>query len=248
MSRETCYRCFWPKPLCWCGSITPMPTRTRFVFLMHPMEFKREKAGTGRLTHLCLANSEIQVGVAFDDHPLVQQALHDPQNFPVLLYPGEHALNLSSGGLRTADLAGRRLLVLVLDATWSCARKMLKLSPTLQRLPRIMFTPAAPSRYVIKQQPQDGCLSTLEAMHEVLLALERGGLDAYPLPGQLLALFERMQAYQIRCASDPNRPGYRHRPYTAPGLRQPVRGASARRRERYLRTPLPEPSRPAEDP
>ncbi|HWL18002.1 MAG TPA: DTW domain-containing protein, partial [Opitutus sp.] len=49
MARETCYRCFWPKPLCWCGSIVPMETRTRFVFLMHPKEFKQEKAATGRL-------------------------------------------------------------------------------------------------------------------------------------------------------------------------------------------------------
>ena len=50
-----------------CGSITPMETRTRFVFLMHPKEFKQEKAGTGRLTHLCLKNSEILVGVGFDE-------------------------------------------------------------------------------------------------------------------------------------------------------------------------------------
>jgi DTW domain-containing protein YfiP len=42
MSRETCYRCFWPKPLCWCPSIEPMATQTRFVFLMHPKEFKEE--------------------------------------------------------------------------------------------------------------------------------------------------------------------------------------------------------------
>jgi len=67
MSRETCYRCFWPKHLCWCDTIQPMSTRTRFVFLMHPKEFKQEKAATGRLTHLCLANSEIQMGSAFDE-------------------------------------------------------------------------------------------------------------------------------------------------------------------------------------
>ena len=65
--RATCYRCFWPQPLCWCGSIIPMETRTRFVFLTHPKEFKQEKAGTGRLTHLCLANSEVHMGVGFDD-------------------------------------------------------------------------------------------------------------------------------------------------------------------------------------
>lgn len=235
MSRETCYRCFWPKPLCWCDSIQPMPTQTRFVLLMHPREFKHEKAGTGRLTHLCLANSEIQVGVAFDDNEPVQAILADPRNHPVLLYPGPTARNLSTGDLTPGDLAGRRLVVLLLDATWSGARKMLRLSPSLQRLPRIMFTPTAPSRYVIKQQPQPECLSTLEAAHELLMALERVGLDRYPLPAQLPGLFDRMQDFQIRCARDPSRPGYRRRPYSQPGERTPPRGRSGARRTRYFR-------------
>src|SRR5688572_23613352 len=88
MSRPMCYRCFWPKALCWCATIRPMETRTKFLLLMHPKEFKREKCGTGRLTHLCLANSEIHMGVGFDDHPEVQRLIHDPGYFPVLVYPG----------------------------------------------------------------------------------------------------------------------------------------------------------------
>ncbi len=236
MSRETCYRCFWPKPLCWCPSITPMETRTRFVFLMHPKEFKQEKAGTGRLTHLCLKHSEIHMGIGFDDHEEVQALIHDPRNLAVLLYPGETARNLSNGDLRADELGGRTLVVFLLDATWACARKMLRLSPSLQRLPRIMFTPSAPSRYVIKQQPQDGCLSTLEATHELLLAMERSGLDRYPLPEQLLALFARMQDFQIKCARDPSRPGYRRHAYSAPGERTAAHGRSGERRSRFFRT------------
>ncbi len=239
MSRETCYRCFWPKHLCWCDTIQPMSTRTRFVFLMHPKEFKQEKAATGRLTHLCLANSEIQMGIAFDEHPAVRDLLHDPRYFPVLVYPGPDAVNLSAPGATLPELGNRQLLVILLDATWSCARKMLKLSPSLQRLPRIMFTPSAPSRFVIKQQPQEGCLSTLETTHELLLALEQRGLDQYPLPEQLLGLFKRMQDFQIRCATDPSIPGYRRHAYTAPGERAAPRGASGLRRQRYLPTTEP---------
>src|SRR6218665_3079995 len=108
MSRETCYRCFWPKPLCWCPSITPMETRTRFVFLMPPHEFKHEKAATGRLTHLCLAHSELQMGLAFDDHESVQEIINDPQNFVMLVSPSVGARNLSKGALTPADLGGRR--------------------------------------------------------------------------------------------------------------------------------------------
>jgi DTW domain-containing protein YfiP len=213
-----------------------MPTRTKFVLLMHPKEFKREKAGTGRLTHLCLPSSEIHMGIAFDTHAAVQALLRDPVNYPVLLYPGATARNLSNGELAPAELGGRRLVVILLDATWSCARKMLRLSPTLHALPRIMFTPVAPSRYIIKQQPQEGCLSTLEATHETLLALARSGLDEYPLPDQLVSLFTRMQDYQIRCAQDPDRAGYRRHAYSAPETRQGPRGASARRSNFLLKT------------
>lgn len=239
--RVMCYRCFWPQPLCWCGSLVPMPTRTRFVFLMHPKEFKQEKAGTGRLTHLCLPNSEIQVGIGFEDHAPVKALLRDPANHCVLLYPGPAARNLSRGELSPADYAGKRLVVLLLDATWACARKMLRLSPTLQALPRIMFTPTAPSRFIIKQQPQEGCLSTLEATHETLLALERSGLDAYPDPTQLLAVFDRMQRYQIECAQDPARHSYRGgQGYSDPATRRPARGRSASRRNYFIKTAPPQ--------
>jgi DTW domain-containing protein YfiP len=237
MSRETCYRCFWPKPLCWCPSITPIETRTKFVFLMHPKEFKQEKAGTGRLTHLCLTGSEIHMGIGFDQHEAVQELIRNPKFFPMLLYPGEQAHNLSHGAADLGIIEGRRLLVILLDATWSGARKMLRLSPSLQRLPRVMFTPSAPSRYIIKQQPQEGCLSTLEATHEILIALERAGLDHYPRPDQLHGLFDRMQEFQIRCASDPGRGGYRRQVYSEPTKRLPAQGRSGARRSRYLKQP-----------
>jgi DTW domain-containing protein YfiP len=221
-----------------------METRTRFVFLMHPKEFKEEKAGTGRLTHLCLPNSELHMGKGFDEHEEVQALLNDPTNHCVLLYPGVAATNLSDHAQVSpfnAQLRGQRLVVILLDATWSGARKMLRLSPSLQRLPRIMFTPSAPSRYVIKQQPQEGCLSTLEAVHELLTVLDRTGLDRYPLPDQLLGLFQRMQDFQIECAADPGRPGYRRQPYSDPASRGRLGSARQDRRPRrdnFMRKPV----------
>ena len=214
-----------------------MDTRTKFLYLMHPKEFKREKAGTGRLAHLCLSNSEIHMGVEFDDHAAVQRWINDSNYFPVLAYPGVTARNLSKGDLVASDLGDRRLLIVLLDATWTGSRKMLRVSPSLQRLPRVMFNAGVQSRFVIKQQPQVGCLSTLEATHELLVALERSGLDQYPDPTQLLALFERMQDFQIRCAADPARSGYRHQPYGKPEDRIATTGRRRARRSIYLPTP-----------
>lgn len=205
-----------------------MATRTRIVLLIHPKEYKEQRTGTGRLTHLCLADSELIMGVGFDTHERVQELIADPANFPTLLYPGPTARALP-GGLRPEELGGRRLVVFVLDGTWSCARKMLRLSPSLQRLPRLMFPPAAPSKFIIKQQPAEGCLCTLEATHELLLALEQAGLDRYPDPRQLPELLQGMQDFLIKCAMDPARPGYRHQSYGTPGARRVTRGAGTSR-------------------
>lgn len=237
--RVMCYRCFWPQRLCWCSSLRPMPTRTRFVFLMSPKEFKEEKAGTGRLTHLCLPNSGLHMGQGFEHDEAVQALLADPGNHCVLLYPGREALNFSTASAAQlaafhGQLHARRLVVFLLDATWGGARKLLRLTPSLQRLPRIMFTPTTPSRYIIKQQPQEGCLSTLEAVHELLLVLERTGLDAYPDREQLISIFHRMQDFQMKCAADPNLPGYRRQPYSDPATRK-FSKPEGNRRDNFLK-------------
>ncbi len=258
--RVMCYKCFWPQPLCWCGSITPMPTRTKFVILMHPHEFKRIKANTGRLTHLCLADSELHIGETFDGHEAVQALINDPKNYPVLLYPGKGAMDLSKAGskepgaMSQSDSSGsalhalrsqletRRLVVFLLDATWRLARPMLRLSASLQRLPCVMFSGAAPSRYLIKKQPEPGCLSTLEATHELLLALDRSGLDHYALPKQMIDLFMRMQEIQITRTAENRRLGIRRHALKVPRVRPSVMPPSRPKRQRIFpksTTPLP---------
>ncbi len=184
-----------------------MSTKTRIVLLMHPMEWKREKCTTGRLACLNLADSEIIPGLAFDANPRFRALADDPHNYAMLLYPGKDALDLSAlpfppsllapatgspseaGGSRVE----RRLVVFLIDATWACAKSVARESPGLMTLPRLMFTPREKSRWIIKRQPADWCLSTLEAIHELLIALDRVGLDVYPDPERLLKVFAGMQ-------------------------------------------------------
>jgi DTW domain-containing protein YfiP len=214
VSREMCYRCFWPRSICWCSSVHPIETRTKILILMHPREFKDTKAGTGRLTRICLKNSEIHMGIRFDTHAAVQERIHDSGYYPMLLYPGPDSVAISDQGLREMIVHDRSLLIILLDATWHNAKKMFEASPTLQKLPRLRIEPEEKSRYLIKKQPFDWCLSTIEATHELMKALDRSGLDTYERPGQMLNLFERLQKYQIDCMQNPGRQRYR------PGLGQ----------------------------
>ncbi len=174
-----------------------MATATKIVLLMHPMEWKREKCTTGRLACLNIADSEILPGLAFDENPRYRALVEDPHNLPMLLYPGEGALDLGTTVFPRDILEGKRLVVFLIDATWACAKAVARASPGLMALPRLMFTPKEKSRWIIKRQPAEWCLSTLEATHELLVALDEAGVDAYPDRGRLLEVFARMQAYQI---------------------------------------------------
>jgi len=186
-----------------------MVTRTRIVLLMHPKEWRREKCGTGLLTRLNLENCEILVGTDFDDDPRVVGLVADPANYPILLYPGPGAIELSAGAAPLPALGDRRLVVFLIDSTWSCSRTVLRANPRLGSLPRLSLKPREMSRWVIKRQPSPAFLSTLETVHELLLSLEELGLDSYPDKERLLDSFAAMQAYQVERAARSGNPRWK---------------------------------------
>ena len=70
---------------------------------------------------------------------------------------------------------------MVLDATWRKSRKMLHLSPGLQRLPRLTLDDVPASRYAIRKAHKPGQLSTLEATCAALAQLEGDAARWQPL-------------------------------------------------------------------
>lgn len=92
---EFCFKCHRIQTHCLCGLIKPFDTSVHFVLLMHPMEAKKEKMGTGRISLACLKNSELIIGIDFTEDPVVNQIINDPANYCMVLYPGEKAINVS---------------------------------------------------------------------------------------------------------------------------------------------------------
>ena len=169
---------------CSCDRITVLPTRTRILLLQHPRE-QRVAIGTARMAQLALPNSRLRVGLDFAADPEVQAALsHSAATY--VLFPG---LDTSPVENLPRD---REITLIVLDGTWWQARKLLKLNPAIAALPRIAFRPRKPSAYVIRREPADFCVSTIEALAEVLKVLEPEG-DRF---GRLLDPFHAMVARQ----------------------------------------------------
>src|SRR5690606_36432962 len=98
--------------------------------------------------------------------------------------------------------------IFLLDGTWPCVRKMLKLRRNLQKLKRVSFDNKIKSKFVLKQQPGSLCLSTIESVYTVLNLLNKGGIEQCDTEGFLIP-FEKMLAYQIECILNPNNKNYR---------------------------------------
>lgn len=192
MHRPTCPRCQRPQSTCICGFVTPTPTACEVLILQHPLEEHHAK-NSARLLHLSLPNSRMVVGEAFDAAAL--QALMPEPKYTVLLYPptayADHELPAPLDATQLANPAQVRLVVL--DATWRKSRKMLHLSPALQRLPRLALNGVPQGRYAIRKAHQPGQLSTLEATCAALTQLEGDAARWQPL----LQAFDDFVAQQL---------------------------------------------------
>ncbi len=207
--RIECYKCMSPTSTCICKHIRPLQTKTRFIILMHPKEYKKEKNGTGHMTKLQLENSEIIVGVDFTNNNRVNEILTKEKSCSFLLYPGKDNFNLSiRKSSEINSFMGNNPHIFLLDGTWPCARKMLKLSKNLQKLNRVSFDNKIKSKFIIKQQPESLCLSTIESVYTVLNLLKEGDLEQCDTKGFLIP-FEKMIEYQLEYMLNPNNKNYR---------------------------------------
>ncbi|HEY1028262.1 MAG TPA: DTW domain-containing protein [Pseudomonas sp.] len=163
MPRPTCSRCQRPLGHCLCPLIPDLDSRTRVLILQHPSEVDHA-LNTARLAALGLRNAELRVGEVFDDLP---QLLAQPGYRACLLFPGEQAVALATGSPHEQPL-----LLVVPDGTWRKARKLLHLNPPLAALPRASLGVVAPSRYRLRKAPEEGALSTVEAIVSALDVLE----------------------------------------------------------------------------
>ncbi len=203
---DKCYRCFRPMETCYCKYIKEVETGIKFVFLIHPKEAYKQRTGTGRLAHLSLPDSELIIGIDFTQNKRIQELLSDDRYFPVVMYPGEDAW--TAGGVRQEEprtlkeaLAGRQLLVFLVDATWPCAKKMLKLSPNIMSLQKISFNAGYKSEYTFKKEPRDDYLSTIETCYYLIKELQAAGVCPFGMRENeaepLMEVFRRMVRFQI---------------------------------------------------
>ena len=204
---ERCFKCFKPKSVCLCKYSRELDTGVKFVFLMHPKEFKRQRTGTGYLSHNCLKDSEIIVGLDFTTNKRLQELLSDEKYFPVMMYPGNDACTVNELKPKLFDgtLNGKNktLLIIILDATWFCSKKMIEHNPFLMELPKLSFIGSYTSIFTFKHEPSPECVSTIECCYYMIKELQSVGIVSQKIaPEPLMTVFKAMIKLQLTAENE----------------------------------------------
>ncbi|XP_068609190.1 tRNA-uridine aminocarboxypropyltransferase 2 [Brachionichthys hirsutus] len=175
--RPTCLRCRRPQKVCLCPFLPPQPLEvsTCLYIVQHPAEESRVLR-TVPLLAACLPQGKcnVIVGRRFseDRHPELAAVCRDSRT--LILYPGSKSQNLEAL-VQNQEGGSVDRNVIIIDGTWSQAKNMF-LKNSLFHLPQqvqLNTQYVMSSQYVIRTQPSNICLSTLECAAVALSILEQ---------------------------------------------------------------------------
>lgn len=217
--RHYCEGCNRPLPQCLCKHLPEekIVLETKVLVLQHPVEFRRKTISTVPLLKLVLDECNVLVGRSFDVEleNIIDGACHEGR-IPLLLFPGPNATVLedndameqlqsanydSSDTLELVEHRSAKYLLIIVDGTWTQAKRMVRNSPVLmQKCNPIQFTGTDDlSIYdAIRKQPDTHCLSTLESCVRTLKLLEPDNEKTEEASKHLLSALRSMIFTQLK--------------------------------------------------
>lgn len=99
-------------------------------------------------------------------HKDLEMLLTQPNT--LLLYPSKTAIDI-----RDMENDTDSYNLVLIDGTWPQAKAIYASSPILHNIKQVKLLTSNTSSYIIRTQPTEGCLSTLETAAEALSQLER---------------------------------------------------------------------------
>lgn len=158
--KERCPRCRLAPSHCMCALQPVVPTRAGVCLIMADFE-PLKPSNTGWLIADVVPDTTAFGWSRLAADPALLALLDDPQWQPYVVFPGEFAapgrvvtelLPGQSGASTGADAGtGARPLFVLLDGTWSEARKIFRKSPWLDRFPVLSLQPGQLSRYRLRR-------------------------------------------------------------------------------------------------
>ncbi|XP_077200479.1 tRNA-uridine aminocarboxypropyltransferase 2 isoform X2 [Paroedura picta] len=196
--RRECGRCGRPQKVCLCPflPVNPLKVSTCLYIIQHPAEESRVLR-TVPLLAACLPEEKCKllIGRRFSEerYPELAHVCRNPNT--LILYPGAGATNLEEVEFSSPNSC----IIVIIDGTWSQAKDIF-FKNSLFRIPKqVQLRTSISSQYVIRTQPTNACLSTLECAALALAIMEKNDYIKETLlrPLQALCSFQLQHGAQI---------------------------------------------------
>lgn len=161
---ERCEGCRLRPSHCLCALRPCLPTHAGVCLLMHDAE-PLKPSNTGWLIADVVQDTFAFGWSRLEQDPGLATLLRDPQWQPYVVFPSEYAEPVErvvTALPATASSHNKRPLFILLDATWSEARKMFRKSPYLDGFPVLSLKPEQISRYQLRRSKRDDHFCTSE--------------------------------------------------------------------------------------
>ena len=157
---ERCERCFAQTRYCFCDQIPELHPAIQITVIRHWKE-RYKPSNTARLAAFAIPSLKL-IDFGAPGAPWTDPGLFKPDT--ALLFPEPNAHRASAPKH-----------IIVVDGSWSQARKMVNKIPGLKTLPRFEIQPPQTGLVRIRTPPEPGMVSTLEAIAAALDVTEGSG-------------------------------------------------------------------------
>lgn len=161
-----CQRCLLPQKNCLCATLQPQQARSRFCLVMFDSE-PMKPSNTGRLIADILPDTLAFGWSRTEPDAAMLAAVNTGDYQPVVVFPAAYA-DADRTVLTHPPANGKPPLFIMLDGTWSEARKMFRKSPWLDRFPVMSLNVSTPSRYTLREAHGVGQHCTAEVAAALL--------------------------------------------------------------------------------
>lgn len=161
-----CQRCLLPKKNCLCATLQAQEARSRFCLVMFDTE-PMKPSNTGRLIADILPDTLAFGWSRTEPDEAMLAAVKTTDYQPLVVFPGAYA-DAGRHVLTSPPLTGKPPLFIMLDGTWTEARKMFRKSPWLDAFPVMSLNVSTPSRYTLREAHGEGQHCTAEVAAALL--------------------------------------------------------------------------------
>ncbi|XP_032070398.1 DTW domain-containing protein 2 [Thamnophis elegans] len=196
--RPECGRCGRPQKVCLCPflPVHPLKVSTCLYIIQHPAEESRVLRTVPLLT-ACLPEDKCKVliGRRFCEDRYPELASMCKSSNTLILYPGAGATNLEEMDLSSTN----SYAIIIIDGTWSQAKDIFSKNPLFQIPKQVQLKTSFSSQYIIRTQPTNACLSTLECAAIALAIVEKNDAikETVLRPLQALCAFQIQHGAQV---------------------------------------------------